>query len=70
MPPIAPIAQWAQRRLGLNEGDARAAAYLIARAIARRGLKARMILNASIKELGDMAAEEISREFGKELGTP
>jgi hypothetical protein len=70
MPPLAPIAQWAQRRLGLSEGDARAAAYLIARAIARRGLKARMILNASIKELGDMAAEEISREFGKELGMP
>lgn len=39
MPPIAPIALWAQRKLGLDEEMARGIAFGIARNIARRGFK-------------------------------
>lgn len=68
MPPSAAIARWAQRRLGLSEADAKAAAFLIARAIARRGLRGRQILSGSIGELRQMVNEEILRELATEMG--
>ena len=37
-PPLAPIALWVRRKLGIsNEGEARSVAFLIARKISRRG---------------------------------
>lgn len=68
MPPSQAIARWAQRRLGLSEADAKAAAFLIARAIARRGLRGRQILSGSIGELRQMVNEEILRELATEMG--
>jgi hypothetical protein len=41
MPPVEAIAFWAQRKLRLSVVEARRAAFLIARAIARKGIRAR-----------------------------
>jgi hypothetical protein len=38
-PPIGPIEHWVERKLGIEGSDARAVAFLIARAISRRGTK-------------------------------
>jgi hypothetical protein len=45
-PPRDPIAQWARRRLGLSETEAMSVAFLVARAIGRRGLIGRKIMTA------------------------
>lgn len=39
MPPIAPIELWVRRVLGLGQGKSRRVAFLVARAIGRRGTK-------------------------------
>lgn len=39
MPPIAPIELWVRRKLGVNAKESRSVAFLIARAIGRRGTK-------------------------------
>lgn len=46
-PPIAVIASWAQRRLGLPYKEARRAAWPIAMAIGRRGLYARRVMTGN-----------------------
>lgn len=69
MPPRDVIAHWAQRRLGMSRQDAMAAAWVIGRAIARRGLVPRRILNGSLDELRKLVANEIELEIEKELAT-
>lgn len=39
-PPLAPLMRWAQLKLGVSEKESRSVAFLIARAISRRGTKA------------------------------
>lgn len=40
-PPVAPLVLWVQRKLGVPTKEARSVAFLVARAISRRGTKAR-----------------------------
>ncbi len=68
MPPQEPIARWVMRRLGVSRSDAQGLAFVIARAIARRGLRARKILEGSTDEIARMVREEIDRELATELG--
>lgn len=51
-PPVEPIAAWAQRKLNLPYGEARLAAYAIARAIGRRGTKGAKMFARTLKEEG------------------
>jgi hypothetical protein len=69
VPPREAIARWAQRRLGLDEKDARAAAYPIARAIARRGLVGRYVMTApeAMRKMADFFVEEFEKELDKVL---
>ena len=67
MPPRDAIARWAQRKLGLAESDARTAAFVMARAIARRGLRARRVLGGAVQEMGDIVREELSKSFARTL---
>lgn len=73
-PPITPIQDWAQRRLGLSREEARKAAFPIARAIARRGLLARKVLTNKLPDIEKDAVTEIvaelDRELQKQAGTP
>lgn len=59
MPPKRAIEQWAMRRLGLSGAEARQAAYPIARAIARRGLRPRRVLSGALQQMQQLVARSI-----------
>jgi hypothetical protein len=40
-PPVEPLIGWVQRRLGVSEKEARHVAFLVARSIAKKGIKGR-----------------------------
>lgn len=62
-PPRDVIMRWAQRRLGLSEVDAKRAAWPIARAIQRRGLLPRKVMEGAVPEMVDVVQEEQVREL-------
>lgn len=64
MPPIEPIARWAQRRLGLSRDKAQGVAFAIAKRIQKRGLAARQVLQLTTPELLIILRAEIDRELG------
>jgi hypothetical protein len=66
-PPLDVIRRWASRRLGLSGPEAARAAFAIARAIARRGLRARKILERALPELSKLIDEEVGREMERAL---
>ncbi len=63
IPPKKALAEWAQRRLGLSKDAARAAAWPIAKAIAKRGLRARNVLKNARKELKAVVHQDIKKEI-------
>lgn len=69
MPPIEQIARWAQRRLGMKYDDAKKIAFVIARSIARRGLRGRFIMTdpTAQREMARYFLEEFTKELGLEL---
>jgi hypothetical protein len=67
MPPREAVARWAQRKLGLSEADARAAAFVMARAIAKRGLRARRVLGGAEAEMGVIVRDEITKALSAAL---
>lgn len=67
MPNLGAIEAWARRRLGLSEKESKRAAYPIARAIKRRGLRPRKVLSGATQELADIIQREIRRELDAEL---
>jgi len=69
MPPRKVMAEWAQRRLGLSAAEAKRIAFVLARAIARRGLKPRKILKDAIPAIRTAAREEMDREIQRELSS-
>jgi hypothetical protein len=62
-PPREVIMRWAQRRLGLSEPEARRAAWPIARAIQRRGLLPRKVMEGAVPEMVGVVQEEQVREL-------
>lgn len=66
-PPLKEIERWAQRRMGLNAKEAKAAAYPIARAIAKRGLLARKVMGNAQAEIEKGFLEEVRKELEREL---
>ena len=67
MPPLDAIARWAQRRLGLSYAEARARAFLNARAIQRRGLLPRLVMTNGLDEMVRVVEEEQQRELDAAL---
>lgn len=67
MPPLKAIAKWAQRKLQLSEKEAKAAAYPIALAIKRRGLRPRKVMSDGVDEMVTLVEAEIGRELTAEL---
>lgn len=61
-PPVREIELWARRKLGLDGKELKSAAFAIANAIAKRGLKPRRILKSSAAEITRVVMEEIHRE--------
>lgn len=66
-PPLRVIQQWAQRKLGLSAKEAKRAAYPIARAIARRGLRPRRVLSGGNDKMRKIISAEVKRELEAEL---
>lgn len=62
-PPIETIKRWAQRKLGLSRREAERAAFPIARAIARRGLRARHVMSSRKDAMIAAVREEVMREL-------
>lgn len=62
MPPIAPIQLWVTRVLGLSGYEARSAAYVIARAIGKRGTRA-----ANMLKEGFAASEPVVLNLFEEI---
>ncbi|MHC1726501.1 MAG: hypothetical protein AB9866_10905 [Syntrophobacteraceae bacterium] len=61
MPPVAPIALWAVRKLGVPQADARSVAYVIARKIAIKGFPGKFMARNTLKELETWIIEELGR---------
>jgi len=66
-PPIKLIERWAQRRLGLSPKEAKAAAFPIARAIAKRGLKGRKVMEKALPKIEQDFLVEVEAELALEL---
>lgn len=49
-PPIAALVPWVERKLGVSGAEARSVAFLVARAIGRRGIRANPFLREPVRE--------------------
>lgn len=67
-PPKEVIVRWIQRRLGKTEDEARSLAFVVARAIGRRGLKGRKIAEGGQDEIAEAALEEIEKAIRDKFG--
>lgn len=67
MPPLKVIAKFAQRKLGLSAKEAKRAAYPIARAIARRGLRARHVPDNVEPQIIEAVLEEVHHAISEAL---
>ena len=68
MPPLREVERWARRRMGLSADEARRAAYPIARAIARRGLRPRRVMTGALREMAGIVTAEAQHELQRALG--
>ncbi len=65
---IRNLEAWVRRKLKLTGGEARTAAWAIAKTLAKRPLKARKVLSGGEKEMVKIVEGEIERELDVELG--
>jgi hypothetical protein len=49
-PPVAPIQHWVEKQMGLSGSEAKSVAFLIARAISKRGTKAQKMFTISVEQ--------------------
>lgn len=66
-PPKEVIVRWIQRRLQKPEKEARKMAFVVQRAIAKRGLLARRVLSGNVPMLKQIWAEELTKELDAAL---
>ena len=69
MPPTKPLVKWAKQRIGLSHKEAQWAAFAIALAIKKRGLKPRKVLKDSLPKIKRLMLDEVEHEIGVELTT-
>jgi hypothetical protein len=67
-PPKEVIVRWIQRRLGKTEDEARSIAFVVARAIGKRGLIGRKIAEDGQDEISEIALEEIEKAIRDKFG--
>lgn len=58
---------WARRRLQLDRGAARSAAFAIAKTLAKRPLLARKVMSGAIDKMTELVLDEITHELEAEL---
>ncbi len=67
MPPVEPIARWAQLKLGVPKKQARGVGFVIARAISRRGIAARPVMTGALPKMEQAFKEAITAELKRSL---
>jgi hypothetical protein len=69
MPPVGIIARWIQRRLSVSIEVARQSAFIIARAIAERGLLGRRVMThpTALRKMAKFFQDEFTKELDREL---
>lgn len=67
MVPLIVIQRWAQRRLQMSVKEAKRAAWPMAKAIQKRGLRPRRVMSGAIDQLKQIMRDEIARELRAEL---
>jgi hypothetical protein len=63
MPPIAPLVVWATRKFGVEENEARAIAWAVAKKIAVAGTEPRFVFAKAMKRLAEIVPGEITHEL-------
>lgn len=70
-PPVGPIQHWVERKLGLSGSHARSVAFMIARAISRRGTKGAHMVEkgfdeseAAVMRILEEIPDDIARRIG------
>ena len=63
MPPIAPLIQWATRKFGVDEGEATAIAWAVAKKIAREGIAPRGFFRRAMARMQAIVEGEIVHEL-------
>lgn len=66
-PPRNAIIDFAQRKLGLSRKEAERAAFPIARAIARRGIRGRFVLVGALPQIKSDFFEEVLKELDRAM---
>ena len=66
-PPTSAIERWAQLKLRLSREEAHAAAYPIARAIGRRGLKGRRVMSRANPKARAIVVREMRAEVARAM---
>ena len=67
MPPPKALLGWAQKKAGVSKAEAKQVAFLMARAIKLRGLKARNVLKTSLPDIRKLMVAEVRHELQAEL---
>lgn len=70
MPPPQVIAKWLQRARGLSRKEAEAAAFVVARAIGKRGIPGKFVLKNVLPFLVKIVGLEIKHELDVRLAQP
>jgi hypothetical protein len=66
MPPKGTLEPWLRHKLHMTASEAQGAAFVVARAIAKRGLFGRHVLRSSIPDVLKAVDIEITNELQKE----
>lgn len=66
-PPSKALAQWAQRKMGLNAQDAARLGFVIARSISQKGILGRKVMTSTLPLIRQMAAAAIDASIQRAL---
>lgn len=69
-PPVRELELWVIRRLGVKPDEAKGVAFVIARAIARRGLLGRKVMTNAMPAIVEGLGKSIEYELKRELTRP
>ncbi len=66
-PPLPAIQAWVHRKLGVSAAEERSVAFVIARAIGRRGIQGKHVLGQKLDEITGFVTKEIGTAIAKAL---
>jgi len=64
-PPLEPLIEWAVRKFGVSESEARSIAFNVARQISEEGIEPRHFFEKAMARMDAIIQEEVGRELGE-----